>query len=197
MVIKSLELADFRNYKELNISFDRGTNILYGDNAQGKTNLIEALYLLTGQKSFRQTKESEFVRFGEKKAQIIAAFSGGSRDQEVSLTLEGGKRSALLNDLPLGVGRPDDSGLLRLTEHLPQKHRLHPAAPPVPHQHLRKRPIPPVPAQHPGHRRAVADEKRLPVPPGGDHKLPLLVKPGCDSPIIPAKLPMDDMASER
>lgn len=104
LFITNLSIRNFRNIPALDLAPGPGVNIIYGDNAQGKTNLIEALYLLTGQKSFRQTKESEFVRFGEKKAQIIAAFSGGSRDQEVSLTLESGKRSALLNDLPLGVG---------------------------------------------------------------------------------------------
>ena len=42
MIIKSIELKNFRNYEDLNIQFDKGTNILYGDNAQGKTNIIEA-----------------------------------------------------------------------------------------------------------------------------------------------------------
>ena len=43
MIIKSLELADFRNYENLEITFDKGTNILYGDNAQGETNILEAI----------------------------------------------------------------------------------------------------------------------------------------------------------
>ena len=53
MVIKSLELSNFRNYSLLNLSFDRGTNILYGDNAQGKTNILEAIYLCATTKSRR------------------------------------------------------------------------------------------------------------------------------------------------
>ena len=44
MIIKSIELKNFRNYEDLNISLDHGTNILYGDNAQGKTNILEAAY---------------------------------------------------------------------------------------------------------------------------------------------------------
>ena len=44
MIIKSIELADYRNYDSLVLQFDRGTNILYGDNAQGKTNILEAIY---------------------------------------------------------------------------------------------------------------------------------------------------------
>lgn len=44
MIIRSLELSNFRNYGFLNLTFDKGTNILYGDNAQGKTNILEAIY---------------------------------------------------------------------------------------------------------------------------------------------------------
>ena len=47
MIIKSIELADYRNYDSLVLQFDRGTNILYGDNAQGKTNILEAIYVAT------------------------------------------------------------------------------------------------------------------------------------------------------
>ena len=53
MIIKSLELADFRNYETLNISFSDGVNILYGDNAQGKTNILEAIYLSATTKSHK------------------------------------------------------------------------------------------------------------------------------------------------
>lgn len=104
MVITKLSIRNFRNIASLELEPGDGVNVIYGDNAQGKTNLVEALFLLTGQKSFRQTKESEFVRFGEKKGEISARFFAGGREQEVSLTLEGGKRSALLNGLTLGVG---------------------------------------------------------------------------------------------
>ena len=45
MIIKSIELSNFRNYEKININFDEGTNILYGDNAQGKTNLLESIYI--------------------------------------------------------------------------------------------------------------------------------------------------------
>ena len=64
MIIKSLELSSFRNYEFLNLEFDRGTNILFGDNAQGKTNLVEALWLCTGSPSFRGGQEKAMVRFG-------------------------------------------------------------------------------------------------------------------------------------
>ena len=61
MIIKSLELADFRNYRELNISFDEGTNILYGNNAQGKTNILEAIYLSATTKSHKGSKDKEII----------------------------------------------------------------------------------------------------------------------------------------
>ena len=48
MIIKSIELKNFRNYEDLSISFDKGTNILYGDNAQGKTNVLEAAFVRFG-----------------------------------------------------------------------------------------------------------------------------------------------------
>lgn len=104
MVVTALSIRDFRNIPLLDLNPSDGVNVIYGNNAQGKTNLLEALYLLTGQKSFRQTRENDFIRFGQKKAGIQAKFFAAGRDQEVSLTLEGGKRTALLNELPIPVG---------------------------------------------------------------------------------------------
>lgn len=70
MIIKSLELADFRNYETLNISFDKGTNILYGDNAQGKTNILEAIYVSATTKSHKGSKDKEIVNFNKEEAHI-------------------------------------------------------------------------------------------------------------------------------
>lgn len=70
MIIKSLELADFRNYESLNISFDSGTNILYGDNAQGKTNILEAIYVSSTTKSHKGSKDKEIVSFDKEEAHI-------------------------------------------------------------------------------------------------------------------------------
>ena len=56
MIIKTLELQNFRNYKTLKLDFDRGTNILYGDNAQGKTNILEAIYISGTTKSHKAVK---------------------------------------------------------------------------------------------------------------------------------------------
>ena len=70
MIIKSIELADYRNYEELNLTFDRGTTILYGDNAQGKTNILEAVYLAATTKSHKGSKDREIIRFGKEEAHI-------------------------------------------------------------------------------------------------------------------------------
>lgn len=70
MNIKSLELKDFRNYNTLNIDFDQGTNILYGDNAQGKTNILEALYLCGTTKSHRGSKDKEIIKLNEEESHI-------------------------------------------------------------------------------------------------------------------------------
>ena len=75
MIIKSIELADYRNYDSLNLQFDKGTNILYGDNAQGKTNILEAIYVAATTKSHRGSKDREIVNFGKEEAHISTLVS--------------------------------------------------------------------------------------------------------------------------
>ena len=70
MIIKSLELENFRNYDSLSMSFDSGTNILYGDNAQGKTNILEAIYLSATTKSHKGSKDKDVVNFKANEAHI-------------------------------------------------------------------------------------------------------------------------------
>lgn len=70
MVIRSLELSGFRNFRLLDMNFDAKTNILYGDNAQGKTNILEAIYLCATTKSHRGTKDKDIVAFGEEEGHI-------------------------------------------------------------------------------------------------------------------------------
>ena len=70
MIIKSIELADYRNYDSLVLQFDRGTNILYGDNAQGKTNILEAIYVAATTKSHKGSKDREIVNFDKEEAHI-------------------------------------------------------------------------------------------------------------------------------
>ena len=70
MYIKSLQLNNFRNYENLDIEFDQGTNILYGDNAQGKTNILEAVYLCGTSRSHRGSKDRDMIRFGQMEGHI-------------------------------------------------------------------------------------------------------------------------------
>ncbi len=70
MIIKSIELADYRNYEEVTMEFDKGTTILFGDNAQGKTNILEAVYLAATTKSHKGSKDKEIIRFGMDEAHI-------------------------------------------------------------------------------------------------------------------------------
>lgn len=70
MYINSIELSHYRNYSNLNISFDKGITILYGDNAQGKTNVLEACYIAGTTKSHRGSKDKEIIQFCEDEAHI-------------------------------------------------------------------------------------------------------------------------------
>lgn len=72
MVIKSMNLKNYRNYRELSLNFDENTNIFYGDNAQGKTNLLEAVYVSGTTKSHRGARDRELICFGEEEAHICA-----------------------------------------------------------------------------------------------------------------------------
>ena len=70
MFIESIELKNYRNYKDLHIDFSNGTNILYGDNAQGKTNVLEAVYVCSTTKSHRNAKDKELIQFGQEESHI-------------------------------------------------------------------------------------------------------------------------------
>ena len=100
MRIDRVRLHDFRNIAAMELSLCDGANIIYGQNGQGKTNLIEALWLFTGAKSFRGARDAQLVRFGQPQAALEAAFFAGERDQEATLTIES-RRTATLNGVPL------------------------------------------------------------------------------------------------
>lgn len=70
MYINSLEIKNYRNYTDLSIEFDNGITILYGDNAQGKTNILEAIYISGTTKSHRGSKDKDIIKFGENEAHI-------------------------------------------------------------------------------------------------------------------------------
>src|SRR5574344_873246 len=70
MFIKSMELNNFRNYDSLAINFHKETNILYGDNAQGKKNILEAIYICGTTKSHKGSKDKELIKLDKKEAHI-------------------------------------------------------------------------------------------------------------------------------
>ena len=70
MIVDSIKLEKFRNYKLLKLKFDKGTNIFYGDNAQGKTNILESVYLCGTTKSHKGSKDREVIQFEEEESHI-------------------------------------------------------------------------------------------------------------------------------
>ncbi|MCC8151996.1 MAG: DNA replication/repair protein RecF [Lachnospiraceae bacterium] len=88
MIIKSLELKNYRNYSDLHISFDKRTNILYGDNAQGKTNILESLYVSATTKSHRGSHDREMIRFGEEESHIRTIVEKDGTDRQIDLHLK-------------------------------------------------------------------------------------------------------------
>ncbi len=95
MYIKSLELDDYRNYEKVSIKFDKGINILYGDNAQGKTNILEAIYLCSTTKSHRGNKDKEIIRFGYKESHIRALFNKNEVEYQVDIHLRNEKSKGI------------------------------------------------------------------------------------------------------
>lgn len=91
MIFEKILLSDFRNIESLEMVPGKKVNIICGENAQGKTNLMEALWLFTGAKSFRQTKDSEFIRFGAEKAVLKADFHSEERSQNAEISFSPGK----------------------------------------------------------------------------------------------------------
>ena len=104
MRVESLSAVDFRNLSALNFYPGEGVNIICGANGLGKTNLIEAIWLFTGCRSFRSARDKEMIRLGEEKAELKLRFFSGSRSREAELLLDG-KRRFTLNGVGLSGGR--------------------------------------------------------------------------------------------
>lgn len=98
MIIKSLELQDYRNYDSLNLAFDKGTNILYGDNAQGKTNILEAIYVSATTKSHKGSKDKDIVNFHKEEAHIRTFLEKDGVDTRVDMHLRKSKSKGIAVD---------------------------------------------------------------------------------------------------
>lgn len=102
MIIKSIELKNFRNYEELSLSLDAGTNILYGNNAQGKTNILESAYLSGTTKSHKGSKDKEMIRFGETEAHIRTIVVREDREYQIDMHLKKSRSKGIaVNRMPI------------------------------------------------------------------------------------------------
>ena len=97
MKINNITLENYRNIDNLTVNFD-DVNIIWGENAQGKTNLVEAIYLFTGAKSFRGVKDIQLIKFGAEKSKLNIEFFGNNREQNAEIIIDK-KRIASLNGI--------------------------------------------------------------------------------------------------
>ena len=92
MHLNELTLRDFRNYEYAHVEFDPGVNLIVGNNAQGKTNLLEAISYLGSGKSFRAQKSGEMVRFGAEAADMTGMVTSQEREQSLRWVVFGTNR---------------------------------------------------------------------------------------------------------
>ncbi|MCI7594937.1 MAG: DNA replication/repair protein RecF [Lachnospiraceae bacterium] len=98
MIIQSLELSNFRNYSALTMEFDSGTNILYGDNAQGKSNILEAIYVSATTKSHKSSKDKDIVNFKEEEAHIRTYLEKDNIQTRIDMHLRKNKSKGIAID---------------------------------------------------------------------------------------------------
>ncbi|MCR5503154.1 MAG: DNA replication/repair protein RecF [Lachnospiraceae bacterium] len=98
MIIRSLELTDYRNYGELAISFDEGTTVLFGDNAQGKTNILEALYLSATTRSHKGSKDRDIIQFQKSESHIKTILVKDDIETKIDMHLRGEKSKIVAID---------------------------------------------------------------------------------------------------
>lgn len=102
MIIKSIELQNFRNYENVNIHFDEGTNILYGDNAQGKTNILESAYVSGTTKSHKGSRDKEMISFGKDEAHIRARVVKHDMTYQIDMHLKKNRSKGIaVNQVPI------------------------------------------------------------------------------------------------
>lgn len=102
MIIQSIELQNYRNYPQLVVEFHPGINIFYGDNAQGKTNILEAVYLCGTNKSHRGSKDREIIAFGQDEAHIKMYAKRDNIQNRIDMHLKKGKSKGIaINGVPI------------------------------------------------------------------------------------------------
>ncbi len=124
MYINKIKLQNFRNYNEQEINLKKSINVFYGDNAQGKTNILEAIFLCTFGKSFRTNKEKELIKLGKDNANVIIEYEKKDRDGKISISISDKKQilvngikikklSELLGNINIVIFTPDDINILK------------------------------------------------------------------------------------
>ena len=124
MLITNLKLQNFRNYDNLNLEFNKGINVFYGDNAQGKTNILESIFISSLGKSFRTNKDMELIKFGENFSTIEINFEKKDRNGKIKININSKKEiflngiklkkfSELLGNLNIVIFTPDDINILK------------------------------------------------------------------------------------
>ena len=102
MIVQSIELKNFRNYEELHMEFHGGTNILYGDNAQGKTNILEAVYFCATSKSHKSAKDREIIRFEQDESHIKMQVRKNNVPYRIDMHLKKNKPKGIaINGVPI------------------------------------------------------------------------------------------------
>lgn len=108
MIAKELKLKNFRNYKEQTVSLCDGVNVFHGKNAQGKTNILEAVRLFSGIKSHRGAKDNELINFDSEECDISLSFDSHDREFMSEIKMERGKKRKIKVN---GVGKKSLSSL--------------------------------------------------------------------------------------
>lgn len=98
MYIKKIKLENYRNYKEIELEFDKNVNIILGENAQGKTNLIEAIYISSMGKSFRTSKDKETIKFDKEMCRITTFYNKYDEDRSVEIAINNAGKKAIKVD---------------------------------------------------------------------------------------------------
>ena len=98
MIIKKIQVSNFRNYNSLDLMFDSKTNILYGDNAQGKTNILEAVYICATTKSHRSSKDVELIKMDEEEGHIKILIEKKGREHRIDIHLRKNKSKGIAID---------------------------------------------------------------------------------------------------
>lgn len=96
MIVKKLKIRNYRNFKEACIDLNSSLNIFIGDNGQGKTNLMESIYLSSIGRTFRLNSENELINFNEKKSSVEIFMVKNNYNTKIELILEKNKRKQVL-----------------------------------------------------------------------------------------------------